>query len=64
MDYVTRIHLKETITLGKELIDFCLNNSEQYVAIGWSWLSEDIKLDDFLEYYNRIKNIMVKQIQQ
>lgn len=55
MDYVTRIHLKRDDNIRQELIDFCLNNSEQYVAIGWSWLSEDIKLDDFLEYYNRIK---------
>ena len=55
MDYVARIHLKRNDNIRQELIDFCLNNSEQYVAIGWSWLSEDIKLDDFLEYYNRIK---------
>ena len=55
MDYVTRIHLKRDDNIRQELIDFCLNNSEQYVAIGWSWLSKDIKLDDFLEYYNRIK---------
>lgn len=55
MDYVARIHLKRDDNIRKELIDFCLNNSEQYVAIGWSWLSEDIKLDDFQEYYNRIK---------
>ena len=55
MDYVTRIHLKRDDNIRKELIDFCLNNSEQYLALGWSWLSEDIKFDDFLEYYNRIK---------
>ena len=55
MDYVARIHLKRDDNIRKELIDFCLNDSEQYVAIGWSWLSEDIKLDDFQEYYNRIK---------
>ena len=55
MDYVARIHLKRDDNIRKELIDFCLNNSEQYVAIGWSWLSKDIKLDDFQEYYNRIK---------
>ena len=55
MDYVARIHLKRDDNIRKELIDFCLNNSEQYVAIGWSWLSEDIKLDDFQEFYNRIK---------
>ena len=55
MDYVARIHLKRDGNIRKELMDFCLNNPEQYVAIGWSWLSEDIKLDDFQEYYNRIK---------
>lgn len=55
MDYVTRIHLKRDDNIRQESIDFCLNNYEQYVAIGWSWLSKDIKLDDFLEYYNRIK---------
>ena len=55
MDYVARIHLKRDDNIRKELIDFCLNNSEQYVAIGWSWLSKDIKLDDFQEFYNRIK---------
>jgi hypothetical protein len=37
------------------MVDFCLNNSEQYVAIGWSRLSEGITSDDFREYYNRIK---------
>lgn len=52
---MARIHLKRDDNIRKELIDFCLNNCEQYVAIGWSWLSEDIKLDDFQEYYNRIK---------
>ena len=55
MDYVARIHLKRNDDIRQELIDFCLNNSEQYVAIGWSWLSKDIKLDDFQEFYNRIK---------
>ena len=55
MDYVARIHLKRDDNIRKELIDFCLYNSEQYVAIGWSWLSKDIKLDDFQEFYNRIK---------
>lgn len=64
MDYVTRIHLKRDDNIRKELIDFCLNNSEQYVAIGWSWLSEDIKLDDFWNIIIVLKNIMVKQIQQ
>lgn len=55
MDYVARIHLKTGTCFRQELIDFCLSNSEQYVAIGWSGLTEDIKSDDFQEYYNRIK---------
>ena len=37
------------------LLHFCLNNSEQYVAIGWSRLSDGIESNDFQEYYNRIK---------
>ena len=55
MDYVTRIHLKRDDNIRKELIDFCLNNSEQYLALGWSRLSSDIREDDFNEYYGRIK---------
>ncbi len=55
MDYVARIHLKRDDNIRKELIDFCLNNSEQYLALGWSRLSSDISEDDFNEYYKRIK---------
>lgn len=55
MDYVARIHLKRDDNIRKELIDFCLNNSEQYLALGWSRLSSDIREDDFNEYYGRIK---------
>ena len=55
MDYVTRIHLKRDDNIRKELIDFCLNNSEQYLALGWSRLSSDIREEDFNEYYGRIK---------
>lgn len=55
MDYVTRIHLKRDNHIRKKLIDFCLNNSDQYLAIGWSRLSKDIKDNDFNEYYERIK---------
>ena len=55
MDYVTRIHLKRNDDIRQELIDFCLNNSEQYLALGWSRLSRDIREDDFNEYYGRIK---------
>ena len=55
MDYVARIHLKRNDNIRQELIDFCLNNSEQYLALGWSRLSSDISEDDFNEYYRRIK---------
>ena len=45
-DYVVRINLK-TDCEGKgkagrkKLIDFCLNNNEQYLAIGWSYVYKD-----------------------
>ena len=55
MVYVARLHLKTNTCHRQEMVDFCLNNSEQYVAIGWSRLSEGITSDDFREYYNRIK---------
>ena len=55
MDYVARLHLKTNTCHRQEMVDFCFNNSEQYVAIGWSRLSEGITSDDFREYYNRIK---------
>ena len=56
MAYVARIHLKRNNdNVRKELIDFCLNGSKQYLALGWSRLSSDIKKDDFQGYYNRIK---------
>ena len=55
MDYVARIHLKTNTNFRQEMVDYCLNNSEQYIAIGWSGLTEDIKSDDFREYYNRVR---------
>ena len=55
MDYVARLHLKTNTDFRQEMVDFCLNSSEQYVGIGWSRLSEGIKSNDFKEYYNRIK---------
>ena len=55
MDYVARLHLKTNTDFRQEMVDFCLNNSEQYVGIGWSRLSEGIKSNDFQAYYNRIK---------
>ena len=45
MDYVARIHLKRNDNIRQELIDFCLNNSEQHLALGWSRLSSNISED-------------------
>lgn len=56
MDYVTRIHLK----MGKnrrKLIDFCLFNNKQYLAIGWSKVySNNTQFNDFNEYKKAIKS--------
>lgn len=58
MDYVTRIHLKTGSTKNrKELIDFCLRNSNQYVAIGWSYDT----YDSYQEYYIAIQSALKKQ---
>lgn len=56
MDYVARIHLKrDDESIRRKLINYCLKGSQQYLALGWSRLSEGIESNDFQEYYNRIK---------
>jgi len=43
MEYVTRINLKTGECKDrKKLVEFCLNQKEQYLAIGWS-IYKDIK---------------------
>ena len=56
MDHVARIHLKrDDESIRRKLINYCLKGSEQYLALGWSRLSDGIESNDFQEYYNRIK---------
>lgn len=51
-DYVTRINLKTATDQRKELIDFCLNDKNQCLAIGWSCV--DFESDDFSAFYNTV----------
>ena len=59
MDFVTRINLK-TLSYNREnLINFCLNNKKQYLAIGWSYIYQNKEIcdsiTDFKKYYYAIK---------
>lgn len=51
-DYVTRINLKTATDQREELIDFCLNRKNQFLAIGWSCV--DFEADDFSAFYNTV----------
>ncbi len=58
--YAVRIHLKTDIEEGhsrEELIRFCLENEQQYIAIGWSCVYErDGKLfENYAKYYEAVK---------
>ena len=49
MDCIRRINLKTACgDKRSDLIDYCLNKSDQYVAIGWSYVYKDT--DDFKDY--------------
>ena len=60
-DYVTRINLKTYTNNREELIKFCLygknNKEKQYLAIGWSYISEDLDpvSDSYDTYYSKTK---------
>lgn len=60
-DYVTRINLKTDTNNREELIKFCLygknNKEKQYLAIGWSYISEDLDpvSDSYDTYYSKTK---------
>lgn len=61
-DYVVRINLKPVCKSRKDLIDFCLNQEEQYLAIGWSSIYNSAKqICDYNAYYEAIKST-VKRI--
>lgn len=57
MDCVVRLHLKTGTDFRQELVDYCLNSKEQYVAIGWSGQGKNVPSDNFLEYYHRVKDL-------
>ncbi len=58
VEYVTRIHLKTGCLddKRKELVNFCLDNKQQYLAIGWYYVYEDGKINSFQDYYEAVKN--------
>lgn len=57
MEYVGRINLKTSGKNRNELIDFCLNKQQQYIAIGWSGAFEtNIEIKTYQDYYKAIKS--------
>lgn len=59
MKYVTRINLKTDCADRGQLIDFCLLNDKQYLAIGWSYISVALKAGaSYEEYYYAVKEDM------
>lgn len=57
-NYVVRLNLKTSCKDRKELVDFCLNGKNQYLAIGWSYIynDEDVHVHSYLDYYYATKN--------
>lgn len=51
-DYVTRINLKTDTNQREKLIDFCLHDKNQFLAIGWSCV--DFKTDDYSAFYDTV----------
>lgn len=57
MKYVARINLKTSTSNRKKLIDFCLNSSNQYLAIGWSYIyKSNHSINDYDSYYYAVKH--------
>lgn len=55
MDCIFRINLKTATEYREELVNFCLNSNQQYLAIGWSRVYEEGETLSFSEYYERIR---------
>lgn len=51
-DYVTRINLKTATNQREKLIDFCLHDKNQFLAIGWSCV--DFETDDYSAFYDAV----------
>lgn len=57
MDHITRINLNTNTKNRKSLIDFCLNGSSQYIAIGWHHIFEKgLEINSYEDYYNAVKS--------
>ena len=55
--HLARIHLKTSCIDRKELINYCLENENKYLAIGWSCVYEiDNQIDDYEKYYFAVKD--------
>lgn len=50
--YVTRINLKTATDQREKLIDFCLHDKKQFLAIGWSCV--DFESDDYRKFYDTV----------
>lgn len=57
MEYIARVNLKTDCHNRKELIDFCLQNKEQYLAIEWSYVysPDENKILSYQDYYYAVK---------
>ena len=59
-EYATRVNLKTNCLDRKELIDFCLNGTKQYLAIGWSYVysseEDGNKICSYADYFEAVKN--------
>lgn len=57
MNFVTRINLKTSGKNRQDLIDFCLNNEKQYLAIGWSYIyNSNQNINNYESFYYVVKD--------
>ena len=56
MNCVIRFNLKTSAKNRKDLIDFCLHNKEQYLAIGWSYVyNSNPDIQNYESFYNAVR---------
>lgn len=60
MDYVTRINLKTDCQDRKQLIDFCLHHTQQYLAIGWSYVYSENQISSYDDYYHAVESTVAR----
>ena len=61
MDKVTRFHLKTDCKDRKKLLDYCLNDDEQFLVIGWSYIYKD---NENIKYYEDFYNAVKKDVKR